>query len=167
MKKSILITITAMILFSCSADEITPETIDPSINPAAITYNKLKAYKSQTAFYSVINGQSGDYRIYLDTVNNIITQYKRNTNQSDTKESFGINKSVYYKNYNSTNVDFTTYEVNNYEVNNIITDNSFAPAVIMLSHAANTTTFVFTKFNAGNQIIFSNNSTTGVSYNKM
>jgi hypothetical protein len=61
-------------------------------------------------------------------------------------------------------VDFTTYQAN-YEVNNIITDIKNAGGHHVVDRG--NYNHLFYKINAGNQIIFSNNTTTGVSYNKM
>ena len=166
MKTIILYLIFASCILSCSKpDDSSIESVIP------ISVNKLKAYNKNIAYYSynIDPAKNGIYRIYLDTISNIITQYTshRESNQSDTSESFGIKSSKSYPNYKSTNIDYIIYEINGYEVNNVATDIKLAPAQLMFSHEINTDKFVFKKFSLGAQIIFSNNSSTNEYYKKM
>jgi hypothetical protein len=146
MKKIILLLAIIPLISSCS----TPEKTTPTEPASTLSYNKLKAYNKIIAYYyySPDATKNGNSRIYLDTISNIITQYTshRETNQSDTSESFGIKSTVSYPNYKNTNIDYMSYEVIN-------TGNS--TSTIMFSHEINTDKFVFKKYTAGTQVILS------------
>lgn len=163
MKKTILSTIILITfsfsIFSCSSSddsEDTPSDITPSV-----TYEKLKAYNKTTAYYyySADGTKNGISRIYLDTINGRITQNTsdRTTNKGETKEEFIIESSVFYKNYNKTNIDYVLYKINymkTYEViSNIERDKPF---IIVLSHD-NSDKFVFYRIYGDSKELFLNN----------
>lgn len=145
MKKIILCSIFISCIVACSSSD---DNIDDK--KISISYNKLKAHNKVLAYYYYSSDatKNGNSRIYLDTISNIITEYtsRRETNQTDTLELFGIKSTTFYPNYKNTNVDYMSYEVINKEK---------TTGMIIFSHQINTDKFVFKKYKAGTPIIFS------------
>ncbi len=166
MKKIILY----LVIICCGSSCSNPNENSTKLE-TPISFNKLKAYNNNIDYYSynIDPAKTGIYRIYLDTISNIISQYTtpKEINQSDILESFGIKSSTLYSNYKNTNIDYIIYEINRYEVNNVTSDIKLAPAKLMFSHETNTDKFVFKKFNIDAQIIFSNDSPNFEYYKKM
>lgn len=163
MKKIILLTIITISFFSCStSDDDNKKEIDPSI---PVSYNKLKAYNKTTSYYyySPDPTRNGISRIYLDTINGIITQYTSNksTNQGETSEQFTIKYSEFYKNYKNTNINYVLYIVDwmkTYEVNFDIKRDK--PSIIVLSND-NSDKFIFYRnYDVPKELFISNFQTT-------
>jgi len=133
MKKITLLLLIGFLILSCSESDKNNNSATP------INYNQLKAYNKSIAFYSYNSDPSknGIYRIYLDSVNSIFSQYTshRDIGQSETLEQFKIKKSLYYQNYKNTNIDYMCYEIENSEL------------TIVLSHEIITDKFIFKRYN--------------------
>lgn len=148
MKKIFTYSILAVFLISCTSES--SETNEESIKKS--TFNKLKAYNKIISFYyySPINEVNGKSRVYLDTINSVLSQYTRVQGQSDLLEEFSISESTIYQNYNNSNIDYIKYTVRS-------TKNEQKPIFITLSHKINTDKFFFNRSYINNNETFNDN----------